>query len=94
MLEPTIMSIEVSGLVPLHLQQAAEEAVSRFETERLEIGDDEIAVARALIYGAAQYLGCIMDSIDIHPNEAAELTRLHDVVVRAFAPPAMGGTRH
>ncbi len=74
MLEPTIMSIEVSDLVPLHLQQAVEEAVSRFETERLDVGDDEIAVARALIYGAAQYLGCIMDSIDIHPNEAAELT--------------------
>jgi hypothetical protein len=88
------MSIEVSDLVPLHLQQAAEEAVSRFETERLEIGDDEIAVARALIYGAAQYLGCIMDSIDIDPNEAAELARLHDVVFRAFSHPTPEGTRH
>ncbi len=88
------MSIEVSDLVPLHLQQAAEEAVSRFEIERLEVGDDEIAVARALIYGAAQYLACIMGSIDVEPEEAAELTRLHDVVVRAFAPPRPEGTRH
>ena len=88
------MSTEVSDLVPLHLQQAAEEAVSRFETERLDIGDDEIAVARALIYGAAQYLGCVLGSIDVDPEEAADLARLHDVVVRAFAPPAMEGTRH
>ncbi len=94
MLEPTIMALEVSDLVPLHLQQAAEEAVSRFETERLEGGDDEVAVARALIFGAAQYLGCIMDSIDIEPEEHAELNRLYDVVFRAFAPPTMGGTRH
>ena len=94
MLEPTIMALEVSDLVPLHLQQAAEEAVSRFETERLEVGDDEIAVARALIFGAAQYLGCLMDSIDIEPKEAAELNRLYDVVARVYSPPTMGGTRH
>ncbi len=94
MLEPTIMSLEVSDVVPLYLQQAAEEAVSLFEKNRLEVGDDEIAVARALIFGAAQYLGCIMDSIEIEKEEAAELNRLYDVVARAFAPPTMGGTRH
>ncbi len=88
------MSIEVSDLVPLHLQQAVEKVVSRFEKDRLDVGDDEIAVARALIYGAAQYLACIMDSIDIEPKEAAELTQLHDVVVRAFTAPTTGGTRH
>jgi hypothetical protein len=94
MLEPTIMSIEVSDLVPLHLQQAVEKVVNRFEKDRIDLGDDEIAVARALIYGAAQYLGCILDSIDIEPEERAELNRLYDVVFRAFAPPTMGGTRH
>ena len=94
MLEPTIMALEVSDLVHLHRQQAAEEAVSRFETERLDVGDDEVAVARALIYGAAQYLGCLMDSIDIEPKEAAELNQLYNVVVRAFSPPIPEGTRH
>ncbi len=94
MLEPTIMSIEVSDLVPLHLQQAVEKLVSRFEKDRNDLGDDEIAVARALIYGAAQYLGSIMDSVDIEPEERAELNRLYDVVFRAFAPPTTGGTQH
>ena len=94
MLEPTIMSIEVSDLVPLHLQQAVEKVVSRFEKDRIDLGDDEIAVARALIYAAAQYWACILDSIDIEPEERAELNRLYDVVFRAFTPPTMGGTRH
>ena len=37
----------------MHLQQAVEKVVSRFEKDRIDLGDDEIAVARALIYAAA-----------------------------------------
>ena len=94
MLGLTIIDCELVDLVSPHLQEAAEEMVDRFSEERLEAGDDEVAVARALIFGSAQYLGLMMENIVLKPEEVAELAQLFDIVARAFGPPTMGAIKH